>query len=196
MSVLTSLTTLSQKPKVITLADPDDILSEDPKWSAAQLLIPIEHRGEPAYGFKYTLLPEATRFDFTTRRLTAKERDVCNKIIESIPIPEKTEQRRSGVPGEPPITVRVGFDDEDPGYVKQLKEAALKQQALICLMGVEGLMEEVEGANAEEKIEKLRSTLDERLIRILYSEVWNRTYVGGDSADVFTSANSGSTTQS
>lgn len=189
MSTFDSLQSLSSKPKQITLADPDDIIESIPKWSDEQLKLRIEDRGKPIHGYKVEIREGAPTFTFTVRRLTSAQREECDRILDAVQPPEKLEPKRMG-PGQEPLMVRAGFDDDDPKFIADLRVARSDQQALICLLGVEGLEESVEGASRPEKIAKIRENLDERIIRILASEIWQRTYSAGDPADFFMSANS------
>lgn len=195
MSTFESLKSLSSKPRTITLADPDDIIEAIPQWSDEQLKVRMEDRGSPLNGYKIEVRPGAETHEFTVRRLTSAERQRCDQIMDAVQAPEKTELKRVG-PGIDPVPVRVGFDEDDPKYLADLRIARSNQQALICLLGVDGLMESVEGENEDEKIAKLRETLDERIIKILAGEIWNRTYSAGDPGDFFTSANSPTATPS
>jgi hypothetical protein len=195
MSTFANLQALSSTSKTITLADPDDIIESIPKWSDEQLKVRIEDRGSPIHGYKIEIRPGAPTFEFKVRRLTSAEREVCDRVIDAVQPPEKLEPKRMG-PGQEPVNVRVGFDEDDPKFLSDLRVARCNQQALICLFGVEGLMESVEGDNHPAKIEKLRASLDEHIIRILAGEIWGRTYSAGDPADFFTSANSPAATPS
>lgn len=189
MSTFANLQSLSSKPKEIVLADPDDIIESIPKWSDEQLKVRIDERGSPIHGYKIEIRPGAPTFTFTIRRLTSAQREECDRIIDAVHPPEKLEPKRMG-PGQDPVHVRVGFDEDDPKFLADLRVARSDQQALICLLGVDGLMDSVEGGDRGAKIAKLRETLDERILRILAGEIWGRTYSAGDPSDFFTSANS------
>lgn len=195
MSTFDNLQALSSKPKQITLADPDDIIESIPKWSDEQLKVRIEDRGSPIHGYKIEIREGAPTFKFTVRRLTSAQREECDRIIDAVQPPEKLEPKRMG-PGLDPVHVRVGFDEDDPKFLAELRVARSDQQALICLLGVEGLMDSTQGDEQTAKIAKLRETLDERVLRILAGEIWGRTYSAGDPSDFFTSANSPAATPS
>jgi hypothetical protein len=190
MPILSSLTALSTRPKTITLADPDDIVSTEAKWSAEQLLVSEEERGHPHGGFKLEIKPGAVTFNVVTRRLTSTERELCEAILETAVPPDDIVEKPAAVRGEPPQRVRIGYKFDDLAYRKELAKLQKKQDALVVLIAVEGLREEAEGADDTAKVENLRAKLDEKLIAYLAREIWNRTYSAGDPADFFTSANS------
>lgn len=193
MSAFDSLQSLSSRPVTIRLADPDDIVATEPKWSPAQMLKPLAERGDPEFGHRIQIKPDAPVTEFTVRRLTAAERQRCDAILDAVEPPAITEKRRGPNPGDPPVEVRTGYDFEDAAYMARYRAARTRQTALVVLLGVKGLAESVTGENEEQKIDTVLAALDERLLAILGNEIWNRTYGGGDPADFFTSANSSDT---
>jgi hypothetical protein len=192
VSPFAALQSLTTREKSIRLVDPDDVLSRTPQWSAEQMKMDPEFRQAPANGYRIETRPGAPVFDFKVRRLTSAERETCDRILDAVIPPEILEPKRVG-PGEPPVEVRTGYDFDSLKYQTDLREARSKQSAMVCLYGVIGLRESIEGGDDLEKIDSLRNAIDERLIIILASEIWTATYAGGDPADFFTNASSEAT---
>ncbi len=196
-SPFTSLQALSTRTRKITIALPEDILDSVPQWSPEQLKIrDVSERGHPFHGYKLELRPDAPTCEFTIRRLTAEQQKQCEKIVDRVLPPQKFELKPGGRPGEPPVNVPAGWDDENPEYRERLAAAKDDQTALVVLHGVDGLYASTEGGTAEEKVKTLRAALDQRLILYITNEIFSWGYSAGDPADFFTKASSAATTQS
>lgn len=189
-NVFSQLRALSGRTKLLTLADPQDIEREEPKWSPEQERQPLADRGRPAHGFQLHIKPGAATFQLTVRRLTAAQREACDRVLETLIPPEIVVEQASATRGEPPQRVRTGYEWDEPGYLAGLAKLEARQRALVALHGVEGLHAATAGETDDEKITALRGSLDDMLLKYLASEIWNLTYSAGNPEDFFTSANS------
>lgn len=189
-NVFSQLKALSSRTKEVTLADPQDIESTEPKWSREQERLPLAERGQPAEGLKLNIRPGAPTYQVTVRRLTSDQREACDRILETLIPPEIIVEQAAVNRGEPPQRVRTGWEWEAPQYLADMAKLEAKQRALVVLYGVVDLYKDTEGASDEEKIRAIRGTLDDMLLKYLASNIWNLTYSAGNPEDFFTSANS------
>ncbi|RYD50151.1 MAG: hypothetical protein EOP85_00175 [Verrucomicrobiaceae bacterium] len=192
-AVFDAMRRLSSRTRKVTMADPIDIVSSDPVWSVSQKLVAEELRGHPEGGYRISTREGAALYPFEIRRLTSAEQSVVEAMMDSVMPPEIMEERPNPNRGEPPVKVRVGYDEEDPVYLASRRTRQKEQDAAVILFGVLGLDESTAGEDPQQKITRIRAELDDKLIHYLASEILRMTYSAGDAADFFTIANSAAT---
>lgn len=189
MSIFTAMGAFARKTKVVRMASPEDVLSEEKVWSIDQLSVPILHRGEPQ-AVKLEIRPGAETMDFTIRPLTMSEREAADKILDSAIPPQTYVEELPVRPGDVGKRIPSGYDYEAPSYLADMRPLHERQAAYVILKGVEGMEECTPGADTNQKMAAIMDTMPSRIVKFLASEIWSMTYAQGNPADFFTKEDS------
>jgi hypothetical protein len=195
MSVFAKIGSFARKTRTVRLAQPDDILSDEPVWSDEQLGLPLSQRGQPQR-MKLEIRPGAETLDVEIRPLSMTERESAEHILDAALPPQTFVEEQPVRPGDIPKKIPSGFDYEDPKYLADLRPLQERQAAFVALKGVIGLHESTTGNSVDEKLKALMDEMPSRIIRFLASEIWAMTYAQGSPADFFTKEDSSSSPSS
>ncbi len=131
--------------------------------------------------------------ELSIRALTDKERQKAEREVNAIPAPPLYKEEFQEDGAKLKARTKVGYDEEDPDYLEKRREGMASQRAMVALMGCKQLRDDTDGDDLEAKIEKLRNSLDEKIITFIAQSVWAIGYAGGDAADFFSEGASEST---
>lgn len=194
-NLLQSIGEFSRKSKTIRIARPEDIISEVPTYSDAQLLKPLAERGKPER-VRLEIREGAETQDIQIRPLTMKQREIADRFVDAAIPPQLFVEEIPQRPGDLGKKVPSGYDYENPEYQNALRPLQEKQAAFVVLKGVVGLDESVTGDTDEKKIEQVMESMSAKLVTFLAAEIWGMTYAQGDPVDFFTKGGSSSSPSS
>jgi hypothetical protein len=182
-----SMRAFGRKTKTVRLASPDDVISERKTWSDADLSLPEHQRGEPIR-VELELKPDAEFMTFQIRPLSMAQREAADALLDSVVPPRAYIHQPSDRPGQEPVRVPAGYDEEDPAYLAALRPLYDLQAAFVALHGVEGLRESTAGETDRERATAIMEAMPTRMVKFLAASIWAMTYAQGDPLDFFTSA--------
>ncbi len=128
---------------------------------------------------------------FEIHNLTGEEALLADSMITATP--PAILQKQESPSGRGDVEALVGYDDQHPGYLAELRKEQPKKDALICLFGCPALMESTPGSDNEQKVKNLIDNLPGGLIGWLADQIDNLqvlTAVGNEAVTRFLSAGS------
>lgn len=187
-SLFERMKSFSGRTKKLKLALPEDVVAEVPEFDPGELdRAEREGRKPKPARIQLQIREGAETFEFEIRALSDLENEMANRFLDAAVAPQIYIEEASDRPGSPPKRVPAGYNEEDPKFLRDLREAQAKESAYIALTGTLGLAESVPGDGEADKIEALRGSLDSKMIGWLATNIRGFTYAGGDLADFFTS---------
>lgn len=169
------LSNLTSYRRTIAIAKPDDITTEEGP------------DGRP----RFNIREGAETTEIEIRALTARERDQVDRIMDAVIAPQIFKEDVDDA-GRVKARTPIGWDEDDPTYLKKRRLAVEEQFAHICILGCKALAESTEGDNVDTKADNLRTHVDAKIISFIAQSIWSLGYTGGDHADFFCKAASSS----
>ncbi len=129
---------------------------------------------------------------FEIHSITTEEAQTADEFITAIP--EPIIQRQESPSGKGDVDALVGYDDQHPKYLADLRKQVPMKNAAMCLFGCPALMSSTPGGNLEEKARKLVSSLPGGMIDWLADRIDRLkifTAVGEEAVSRFLSQGSG-----
>lgn len=106
---------------------------------------------------------------FEIHNLTTEEALKADAQIKAVPPPIFQKQESPGGRGD--VDALVGYDDQSPAYLNELRQQQPMKDAMICLYGCPALMESTPGETIDAKAEALIKNLPGGLIGWLADKI-------------------------
>lgn len=186
-SLFDKMKTFARRTRKLRLAHPDDVIAEVPEYEEGEeAKARAEGRRPKHLRVKLEIKPGAETLDFEVSAISDRIKEQAERLLDKAVAPKVFIEQPGEKPGMPPRQVFAGYNEEDPAYLAELREAKAQQTALVALHGTQGLRDSIPGEDDVAKVAALRDELPHRMIAWLAAEIWNMTYAGGDLADFFT----------
>jgi hypothetical protein len=137
---------------------------------------------------------ESQAMKFMIRNITPNEVREADAMITACPPP--VYEDRISPTGRGSVKTLVGYDREEPQYLRDLEWQMPRRQAVICLHGCQGLAETTPGASIAEKADKILDKLPAPILSWLCDKIENIPClfaVGEEEVERFLSQDSGGT---
>jgi hypothetical protein len=137
---------------------------------------------------------ESPAMAFMIRNITPNELKEADSMIVASP-PAVYEDRISPT-GRGSVRTLVGYDREEPQYLRDLESQMPRRQAVICLYGCQGLAGSTPGSSLTEKVDQLVDKVPAPLLAWLCEKIENIPClfaVGEEEVERFLSQDSGDT---